>query len=140
MFISADQLLAHGIGDYILQSSWMANEKTKSHFPALVHAVTYTLPFLFFRPSWLAAFVICSTHFVIDRWRLARFVIWVKNFIGPAKFEPSWILHFPFNQSWPECKATGYTPDTPIWLAVWLLIISDNLMHITINGLALRWL
>jgi hypothetical protein len=158
--ITADQLLAHGIGDYILQSNWMATEKTKQSLAAAVHAITYSLPFLFFRPSWLALAIICSTHFVIDRWRLARVVIWLKNFLSPRnikislpEFEglPDDMRRMPHsvgietyryvrNQSWEACKATGYAPDVPPFLAVWLLIIADNLMHITLNGLALKYL
>jgi Protein of unknown function (DUF3307) len=83
--ITADQLTCHAIGDYILQSDWMATEKTKRSIAALVHVLTYALPFLFLRPSVLALFVIVSTHFVIDRWRLARFAVWAKNFLGPRR-------------------------------------------------------
>lgn len=41
---------------------------------------------------------------------------------------------------WADCSATGYHKDVPPWLAVWLLIIVDNAMHIGINALALRYL
>lgn len=145
--ITADQLLCHAIGDYILQSDWMATEKTKKSVAALCHVLTYGIPFLFLRPSWLAMFVIVSTHFVIDRWRLARFVVWIKNFIGPkqtvfSKEDDG--LRLPYARTmrtnpWRDCKATGYPPSTPDWLAVWLLIIADNIMHVTINGLALKY-
>ncbi len=40
---------------------------------------------------------------------------------------------------WVECKLTGYDPDRPIWLTVWLSIITDNSMHIAINYVALRY-
>lgn len=126
--ITADQLVVHAIGDYCLQSSWMANEKTKSHLPALAHVLVYGAGFLFLRPSALALAVIVGTHFVIDRWRLARFVVWAKNYLGPG------------NPPWRECKATGYPQTVPPWLATWLLIIADNVMHVLINGAALRWL
>ena len=46
-FITADQILAHLVGDYILQSHWMAQNKAKQSVAAAVHAVTYTLPFAF---------------------------------------------------------------------------------------------
>jgi hypothetical protein len=46
--ITANQLVAHAVGDYILQSDWMANEKTKRSLAALLHVMTYALPFLFF--------------------------------------------------------------------------------------------
>ena len=124
-FITADQLLAHLVGDYIIQSDWMANEKTKKSVAAAVHAVTYALPFLFLTFSPSALIFIVVTHFIIDRWRLARFVVYAKNI--------PW-------QKWSDCSATGYHKDRPIWLSVWLLIIADNTMHLICNGLALRYL
>lgn len=126
--ITADQLVAHLVGDYILQSHWMATEKTKRSIAALAHVVCYSLPFLFLTASPMALWFILASHFVIDRWRLARFVVWVKNFLGPG------------NRPWSECSATGYAPDLPPWLATWLLIIVDNTMHLLCNGLALRYL
>lgn len=128
IMITADQLVAHAIGDYILQSDWMATEKTKRSLTALLHVLTYALPFLFFKPSLLALFVIVSTHFVIDRWRLARFVVWIKN------------APYPGSRPWAECSVTGYPGERPPWLTIWLLIIADNIMHVVINGLALMYL
>ena len=128
MLISADQLLAHAVGDYILQSDWMANEKTKRSTAALAHVVAYALPFLFLRPSLAALAVIVGTHFVIDHWRLARFVCWLKNAPWPGA------------KPWRDCTATGYPPDRPPWMSAWLLIIADNVMHVVINGAALKWL
>lgn len=125
--ITADQLLCHAIGDYVLQSHWMATEKTKRSLACLAHVAMYALPFLFLHPSLLALAVIVASHFVIDRWRLARFVVWVKNCLGP-------------NKPWRDCTATGYPSDVPPWLSVWLLIVADNIMHVAINGAALRWL
>lgn len=125
--VTADQLLAHAVGDYVLQSDWMANTKTKRSVACLAHVLTYALPFLLLRPSASALAVIVSTHFVIDRWRLARFVCWAKNWLGP-------------NRPWAECSATGYPADRPPWMAVWLLIIADNVFHVALNGAALRWL
>ena len=137
--ITADQLLCHAVGDYILQSDWMATEKTKRSVAAFVHVVTYGLPFLFLRPSWQAMAVIVGTHFIIDRWRLARYVVWAKNFIGPWE-RVSVSVYRSSNPTWDECKGTGYPPDRPAWLAVWLLIIADNIMHVVINGIALKYL
>ena len=125
--ITADQIVAHAIGDYLLQSDWMAQEKTKRTVAALAHVATYALPFVFLGASLPALAVIVGTHFVIDRWRLARYVVWVKNWLGP-------------NRPWSECAATGYPPDRPAWLTVWLLIIADNILHVLCNGLALAYL
>lgn len=126
--ITGDQLLAHLVGDYIFQSDWMAREKTSRLVVALVHALAYSLPFLMLRPSPAAWAVIVATHAVIDRWRLARFVVWTKEWFAPRRPPP-----------FADCP-TGYPADKPSWLAVWLLIIADNALHIGINGAALKWL
>lgn len=125
--ITADQLVAHAVGDYVLQSDWMASEKVKRSIACAAHVATYFLPFLFLTRSPAALAVIVGTHFVIDRWRLARYVVWAKNHLGPTA-------------PWSECRATGYPPDKPEWLAVWLLIIADNVMHVLCNGAAIWWL
>lgn len=133
MLVTADQLVCHLIGDYVIQSDWMATEKTKRLWPAFVHAVSYSIPFWFIidwdRQPW-ALFVIVLSHAVIDHWRLARHVCWGKNLASPAAFR----------HPWTECVGTGYHRDRPAWLAVWLMIITDNVMHVLINAAALRWL
>src|SRR5690606_2963009 len=116
-------LLAHLVGDYILQSDWMANEKTKRWLPAWAHAVTYGLPFLFVTQSPAALAVIVVTHAVIDRYRLARHVLMVKSSDAPSSY---W-------QPWAECSGTGYDKDRPQWMAVWLMIIAANTVHLLIN-------
>lgn len=123
-----EQLLIHLFGDYITQTNWMANNKTKSKWPALAHAFVYTLPFMLLTLSPVALTVICVTHFYIDHYRLARFVVFAKNWIT----EPG--------LKWADCSGTGYPSATPAWLAVWLLIIADNAMHLIINYFALKYL
>lgn len=126
MIITAAQLIAHGVGDYLFQSHWMATNKTKSSVAALAHAVTYTLPFALLTQSPAALATIMGTHFLIDRFRLARLVVFAKNHIAPRS-------------GWPkELTATGYDADVPPWMAVWLLIIADNILHILINAAALK--
>jgi len=121
----SDQLIAHAVGDYILQSDWMANEKAKDNVAAAAHAVTYSLPFLLFRPGWKAMALIAGTHFLIDRFRLARYVVWAKNWLAPKGQDHELTTH-------------GYPADRPMWLSVWLTIIADNVLHVVINRLALR--
>lgn len=123
-----EQLLLHLVGDYVLQTDWMAVNKVKRWFPALVHALVYSGLFLLFRPSWSAFAAIAGTHFIIDRYRVARYVVFVKNRIG-GSLKP-----------WSECSVTGYHHSMPIWMATWLVIITDNTMHLVINYSALKWL
>lgn len=119
--------LAHMVGDYLIQSDWMAQEKTRRWWPAIVHGVTYGLPFLFVTQSVVALVVIVGTHILIDHWRLARHVVWFKNQLAPYAFRP-------------PHTATGHGPDRPDWLSVWLLIIADNILHMLINVASVVWL
>jgi hypothetical protein len=120
-------VLAHMIGDYIIQTDWMAQEKTSRWLPAVVHAVSYGLPFLVITTDPIALAIIVGTHAVIDRYRLARHVCWAKNQLAPKAYR----------HPWEECKATGYHEGRPPWLAVWLMIIADNTIHIAINSAAI---
>ena len=140
-----------------MQSDWMANNKTKAWWPALCHGTVYSLPFAFVG-SWAAVLVIWSTHVVIDRLRLARYVAWAKNMaLDPMALaeEPMWRDYvsdaehrealgkwIDWNEAmrWQNCSKTGYTAKTPDFLAVWLLIACDNTMHLAINYAALAWL
>jgi len=106
------ELLCHLTGDYTLQNAWMAQNKVKAWLPAIVHASIYSTVFLLMlQPSWYAMAVIFGTHLLIDRFRLAKY--WTK--------------------------AIGVS-DEPAWLGTWLLIINDNVIHLWINHLALRYL
>ncbi len=124
------QLILHLIGDYLLQSDWMALNKTKCSKAAAAHAVTYSLPFLLICPSAEAFLVICITHFFIDRFRLARYVVFAKSRLGPKRY---W-------HKWEDCKETGYHKDVPQWLSLWLLVACDNTIHLLINYMALEYL
>lgn len=116
---TANQIVAHLVGDYILQSHWMATEKTRNSVAAAIHAISYTVPFAFISLNWKALLAIAVSHFLIDRFRLARIVVWIKN--GP----------------WHKLTATGYQDEVPAWLSVWLLIIADNTIHVLCNAIAI---
>lgn len=123
-----EQLILHLFGDYVTQTDWMANNKTKRWYIAIIHALVYSLPFLLLDPSLTAFLVIFISHAVIDKLRLARYVIFCKNLITDPTLK------------WSDCSATGFHMDRPVWLTVWLMIITDNTMHLAINYAALRWL
>jgi hypothetical protein len=123
-----EQLILHLIGDYVTQTEWMAKQKTKNILVATLHATVYSLPFLLLSPSSWALAVIFVTHIAIDRYRLSRFVIYAKNKVTSPSLQ------------WADASKTGFHKDTPLWLAVWLSIIVDNTMHLTINYASLRWL
>jgi len=116
------QLLLHLLGDFITQNNWMAENKAKMTFKGflacLTHCIVYSLPFAFIA-SPAALSVIFGTHFLIDKFRLAVYVCRIKN----------WCF-----------TETGYSETLPAWLSTILIMIVDNIMHITINYLALRYL
>ena len=122
-------LILHLIGDYILQSDKMATEKTSKTGMALLHAFVYSVPFWVFLDLSLTAYlVIFLSHAVIDRYRLARYVIFFKNKIHDRSLK------------WQDCSDTGFHKSRRNWLVVWLLIITDNTIHLTINYLAYNYL
>jgi hypothetical protein len=123
------QLLAHLIGDYILQTDTQAQNKAKSKLYAGIHAFTYTLPFVFITQSIYALLVISCTHFLIDHYRLAKYLIIVKNLLDNPKEVFAGLYNTP----------TGYKENSPIWLSTWLFIIADNTMHMTINYIAIKY-
>ncbi len=125
---TADQIVAHFVGDFILQTDWMAREKVRNSLACLVHVVVYTLPFLLITRSPATLLVIAGTHFAIDRWRLPRYLIWARN------------LPFPGHRPWSECRRFGFSADAPEDLARLLYIIVDGTCHVIINGVAIYYL
>ena len=148
-----EQLLVHLFGDFALQSDWMALNKSKRSIPCLVHVLIYTACFLLLTTSWKALLVIGVTHFLIDRFHTPlKRLIWLRNHLGPTMEYP------PFH--W--CNATGYYDDSPFnqckvqpvegetafkygqrryfFVTLWLYIVTDNLLHLTINYFALKYL
>lgn len=114
--------LAHLLGDYVAQTHHQAQRKTTDWAQALAHAATYTACHLLVtRSPWRLA-VIGGTHAVIDHYRLAKHVNWAKNQLAPSAFRPG--------HTW-----SGFPEDTPDWLAGWLLFITDNTIHLSINAL-----
>jgi hypothetical protein len=95
-------IFAHLIGDYVLQNDWMALNKKQKVVPALVHVLTYCIPFLFCGLDWWQIFLIGAQHYIQDA---TNFVIWFMKIKGSGKF------------------AAG--PCAP-----WSIIVTDNVLHI----------
>lgn len=110
-----EQLILHLLGDYIIQNNWMAMNKTRytliGYISCLIHAITYSLPFLLltngFNEAWFTIFL---THLIIDKFRLPKIIIMIKD----------WDFR-------------GQTP-------FWLLIVVDNTIHLIINYLSIKYL
>jgi hypothetical protein len=94
--------LAHLIGDYIIQTDWVAARKRTSTPVCLLHAATYLLPFLLCPFAWWQLAAIGIEHFFQDRFG------WARTFMRYSDHE-----HF----------ATG--PLSP-----WSVVVTDNILHL----------
>lgn len=95
-------IYAHLIGDYLLQTDWMAFGKKQKSWICFVHVAAYMVPFLFCGFAWWQLAIIAGQHFAQDR---TSFVMWMMKIKGSEKF------------------ATG--PCSP-----WSIIVTDNIIHI----------
>jgi hypothetical protein len=59
-------LVAHFVGDFLLQSDWMALNKSKDNLALTVHAAVYSACFLWVSPVTLFAAVVLGQHWLTD--------------------------------------------------------------------------
>ncbi len=150
--------LCHVIGDFWLQSDWMAMNKNKKTWNCLIHVLIYTACFLLLTTSWKALLFIGVTHFIFDRFPvLIKRTIWLKNHFPTGDYPP---------YEW--CDSTGYFDDSPyntyklnekreawvrgnvlndwygnprhFFITIWLYIFCDNSLHLLCNLIALTLL
>lgn len=97
-------LIAHLIGDYILQNDWMALNKKRSTLHCSVHVALYSLTVWAMTglPIWAMA-IVAVTHFVQDRTEIVR---WWMNSVGQKSFAEN--------------------------LGPWSVIIVDNVWHLIV--------
>lgn len=123
------QLLAHLIGDYVLQSHFLALNKKKSSNPnssyyCTIHALLYCIPFLLFGYGILSVILIGIAHYFVDHSDdLIPTLIKTKNEM------------LDIEDKYDYTDETGFPADTPAYLSTWLNIIMDNTVHLTINYL-----
>lgn len=135
-----EQLLIHLFSDYWLQNDWMATNKKKKWLPAIVHGIVYTLPFLLLTRSFLALLIIGVTHIIIDHTDIVAVLNRIKNW----DFKPKELGYFRqlgcglLSRSHMGIN-DGFAVDRPLFIRVWLLIIQDNILHLIINYLALKY-
>lgn len=142
-------VLAHFVADWLFQSQYMAEQKVKTAVPALLHVTVYGLVFwALVSPPLPALAVIVGTHYLIDRYRLARHVNWAANFIAPVRRTSRYLgedeghlwLWRSTNAPWRECSTYGSPPGVPDHIAFTVMISIDQILHLSLNYMALRWL
>ena len=96
-------ILAHFIGDFLLQSDHMAVEKKNSSLVCTIHVLLYMAPFLFVELSWIQFLLIAVQHWIQDRssfigWYCRRFGIFQgelkQNVLPWGHFIVDQIFHF----------------------------------------------
>lgn len=134
-----EQFLIHLFSDYWLQNDWMALNKKKHFWIALIHAFIYTLPFLLVTKSLSALFVIFITHAIIDGTNIVNWLNQIKNWNFQDGFQitSSTILG---NFVTSPFIRDGFSSTRPDYIRVWLIIIQDNILHLIINYLAIKYL
>lgn len=95
-------IYAHLIGDYLIQTDWMAKNKKISSLACLLHVICYLIPFMFTKLSYLAILVIGIEHFIQDRTTIVTKLM---------------IL-------------TGSEDFTKPPMSPWSVIIVDNILHV----------
>lgn len=100
----AQLIIAHLIGDFLLQNHWM-QAKSRSSFVCSVHVGCYALPFIALAgfgtlPAWALA-VILAQHWTQDRFALH--LRWMETYrqtppdkwpVGPLCMDQAWHLAF----------------------------------------------
>jgi hypothetical protein len=119
-------LLAHLVGDYILQTHYEAVEKVNAWTPAVTHAAKYAAAFLPLTRDPRALLVIGGTHAVLDHYRLAKHVNFARNQFAPKGYRAV------------DLTNAGSPKEVPAGLATALLFITDNTIHMLINEWALE--
>lgn len=95
-------IYAHLIGDFLLQTDWMARGKKQNSWVCLVHVLTYMLPFLLTPLSWWQLLLVAVQHFLQDR---TDIVVWFMVKTGKREFTKP--------------------PSAP-----WSVILVDSILHI----------
>jgi len=94
-------IIAHLVGDYLIQNDWMALNKKTSSLHCAIHATTYLIPFLFLDLALWQLLAIGIQHFIQDR---TNFVSWFMELKGSKSFRDN--------------------------LSPWSIIVTDNALHL----------
>lgn len=95
-------IIGHLVGDYLLQTDWMAQNKKLKSLPCLVHCLVWASCVYFFSGFGFAAILfLFLCHFIQDRTQIVK---WWMSIASPGFMQPP--------------------------LAPWSMIVVDNVWHI----------
>lgn len=64
--IAFNLILCHLIGDYVLQTDFIAKTKGENLYHLIIHCVLYIVPFIFVGVDTYLVWFIFATHLIID--------------------------------------------------------------------------
>lgn len=88
-------VIAHLIGDYLFQTSWMAMNKANKWIPLITHSVVYT--FVIAVVAWIGfgglsiwgIALVLASHIFLDKRTFVAW--WVKNIMTSKGKESAWL-------------------------------------------------
>ena len=88
--------IAHLVGDFLLQTDWMAKNKKENSWACTAHVACYILPFLLFADlTWQQFILITAQHWIQDRTYIVKLsmihITRQRNFAQNEMFLP-WSL------------------------------------------------
>lgn len=120
------QILLHLLGDFFLQNDWMATNKAtysrEGWIACIIHCLLYAIPFGICYGNAYIFLLVLITHFLVDKFTLARFV---------TKF-----INWRWERDWGGTNYShdlGFDHERPPYITVWIHIIRDNTIHIAGN-------
>lgn len=112
------QLIAHLFGDFVFQNDWMAKHKNlytiEGWGACIVHCLFYSLPFLFVTLNPISILLIISSHFVIDKFSLAK--------------------------HWNDIFKVGARLPDIFWIKTYLIFMVDMAFHLACNFLIIKYI
>jgi hypothetical protein len=127
-----EQLLLHLFGDFIVQNDYVAlnkkNNTLKGWIYCFFHCITYALPFLLIT-NWKAVIGIGLTHFIIDKTNIVAYFLAIRNNVVKEGEN--------LCDGWHTLDVSnfGFLPERPFAITIWLLIFTDNTLHLICNYL-----
>lgn len=119
-----EQLLLHLFGDFIVQNDWMALNKKKNgligFLTCSIHCISYSLPF-FLITNWMGVLLICISHFALDRTYVTEKFLKLRNGVK-------------------NTSNFGFKKERPFEITFWLMVITDNVIHLICNYFIITYL
>lgn len=132
-----EQLLLHLFGDFIVQNDHVALNKKKNTLKGWLyctwHCITYALPFILIT-NWYAVIGIALTHFIIDKTNIVAYFLAFRNNVKYTQCVCNGKRFWKY-----DISNFGFLPERPFAITIWLLIFTDNTLHLMCNYLLIYY-